>query len=184
MWYSAAWSVEARGSFRAAVRAACGHPIATSSPHTAQLLRRWLVSSVTLKAARAGWLALPHRAGSDAANFLQSADQLAYCDYRLTGQLLDASVGSVVMFDTPPRGELQRLSVFGTIPQATLLAERRTGARDISEAAVRVARRRVEALRSALRADELVVEVRCWLQSQMYHVQQCTQLAPICTTQT
>jgi hypothetical protein len=159
--YSAAWSTAVRESFRAAATAALLSSTAVESPEVTLILRIWTQSSVSLVAARRGWAELCQKSWTQIGTFQRQEDQHALCQYVLTGQLLDAQVGSSVMFDTPPKGEICHDPCFlQTITNAALMNECRTSKVDIVVAATKIARMRVQRLRAALKDGQLTVKVR------------------------
>jgi hypothetical protein len=164
VWYSAAWSTATRSSFQAAVSStlsALEHASEFCSHNVATILQRWLQATVSLPQARRSWSELSTDSMCFVANFLHSEDQLSLCDYMLTGQLLDASVGSTLMFVTPPKGELVlNLNMLATIPQKALVNGLREGTGDVVAVAVKVLRQRVQALRYALVGGNVSIEVR------------------------
>lgn len=109
VWYSAGWSRSTLAAFRAALAAAAEQARVQAQPEAVcRLLAHWQQQSVTLAAARSAWLADLGTQLSVTANFVRKADRLALAQYLLSGQLLDADVGSVVMFAVPKGGYGER----------------------------------------------------------------------------
>jgi tetratricopeptide (TPR) repeat protein len=106
VWYSAAWSSLSLVWFRRAIAyvlEGTGSLSGTSHPDVRVLLQTWQSAKVTLEHARRRWVE-----GSpdtvkwrDIGNFRRVQDRTALCAYALSGQLLDATVGSVVMYALP-----------------------------------------------------------------------------------
>ena len=169
VWYSAAWSKATLAAFRAAVSdllqrggADNAHGATQRQPEVAALLRVWQLRDVPLAAARKQWLSDIDRKWYEIATFTKRADRDALCAYMLTGQLLDAEVGSVCMFVQPPEFPSQRSldeSVFHNIP-AQILWRRRRETPDIVAAAVAHLREGIKALAERVAAGKITVELR------------------------
>ncbi|MEW5312491.1 MAG: hypothetical protein WDW38_004122 [Sanguina aurantia] len=113
VWYSSAWSTATLNSFRTALTAVLtesvikgksgvGKGSASSLPPEVQkLLQHWQLTDVSLAASRAQWLDSQKNTNAWIGSFKRKADRLALCSYLITGQLLEADVGSVVMFGIP-----------------------------------------------------------------------------------
>jgi hypothetical protein len=89
-------------AFRAALGEVLECPQQQLPAEVAALLRHWQVHDVSLAASRRQWLdSTTDTQSTEIANFKQQQDRMAMCAYIITGQLLDADVGSVVMFAVP-----------------------------------------------------------------------------------
>jgi hypothetical protein len=134
VWYSAAWSHATAAAFAAAVDellarggADNAHGATERNVEVERLLRKWQRCEVPLATARKQWLEGLGHMWRQIGNFTHAADRDALCTYVLTGQLLDAEVGSVCMFalPDPPFGERSNNeSVFQSIPVEQLWARR------------------------------------------------------------
>lgn len=93
------------GSYRCNSFLAAARPRPSSRPplppSVATLLRHWQGADVPLARARAAWLDACSHSGVPIANWKRREDRLGLSAYWLTGQLLEADVGSVVMFAVP-----------------------------------------------------------------------------------
>ncbi|KAJ3066660.1 hypothetical protein HDU98_010057 [Podochytrium sp. JEL0797] len=101
VWYSAAWSRDTLACFRRALASLLAPAKNSPSPHVRALLVHWQGSSVTLRESRRLWLDNHSKSWAWIGTFRREADRLALCEYFLTGQILEADVGSVVMFAVP-----------------------------------------------------------------------------------
>ena len=131
-------------------------------------LTLWRSAKVPLQVARREWLKRQVKSSANIANACCPQDQHELCAYRLTGQLLDASTGSVPMFallDLPDKqfDYTDEEEILATIAPRTLMDTYRglkAGSRTLMTAGVAVVRRRVEALRVAFQAGTLRVQVQ------------------------
>lgn len=169
VWYSAAWSAATLTAFRTAVTdllqrggADNAHGAAQRHPEVAALLRAWQLRDVPLSLARKQWLKELGHTWTEIAAFTKRADRDAMCAYILTGQLLEADVGSVCMFVLPPGFPSQRAlneCVFHCIPVQQLWRRRRD-APDVVAAAVAHLRHGIADLGARVTAGKLTVELR------------------------
>jgi hypothetical protein len=168
VWYSAAWTRKTLDAFRRGLlHLICGNSkvLGADHPDVKALLLHWQSSgTVSLAAARSGWLEIT----TDLArwrligNFKDPNDRMALCTYSLTGQLLDADVGSVVMFTFPAgyQGTLATNdSVFNTISLTHLMAERQTST-DVVQAAVEYLRKGIQKVSALIKNGSILVDVR------------------------
>lgn len=65
------------------------------------LLRHWQAEEVSLAKARKLWFRGQTTSNCNMGSFKAKGDRMALCAYAITGQLLEAEVGSVVMFAVP-----------------------------------------------------------------------------------
>lgn len=170
VWYSAAWSLGTRASFRAALRdllsPACarvtgGLDGSTIPSAVLAFLRHWSLADVSLAAAREGWLDRQGSPLSFIGNFKRARDRHSLCAYVLTGQLLTAEVGSAVMFGMPEElgvvspGE----SFLQTIPFFELAKAHSNATCDVVETCVRIVRSRIAALSHQMRRGAVCVQL-------------------------
>ena len=103
VWYSAAWSKATLAAFREALSQVLAATRQQQLPEEVlALLRHWQLHDVSLAASRKSWLdSMTETHSGEIANFKRKEDLMAMCSYVVTGQLLDADVGSVVMFALP-----------------------------------------------------------------------------------
>jgi hypothetical protein len=103
VWYSSAWSHATLAAFRAALaRVAAPSQGRHMAAAVAVILRHWQQHDVCLASSRQRWLAsMTGTHAAEIGSFRMKGDRMAMCSYILTGQLLDADVGSVVMFALP-----------------------------------------------------------------------------------
>jgi hypothetical protein len=112
VWYSAAWSSATLAAFRAALSDLLS-PQGPQLPATVlAFLQHWqLHDNVPLAASRQQWLeTMKGDHADEIGNFKELEDRMAMCSYVLTGQLLEADVGSVVMFSLPTREDEKALN--------------------------------------------------------------------------
>jgi hypothetical protein len=108
-WYSAAWSRATLVAFRSALEEVLAPARSQHLPAAVlRFLRHWRAHDVPLATSRKLWLrSMTDTITTELANCKQREDRMAMCSYILTGQLLDAEVGSVAMFAVPEgEGEL------------------------------------------------------------------------------
>eukprot|EP00775_Hariotina_reticulata_P007641 gene7641-7843_t len=168
-WYSAAWSNCTCQAFRSALTKVLldqqqAQQQGAPSKEVLSILQHWHTHNISLAASRSKWLDSQPQALTYVANFKRKADRLALCRYIMTGQLLEADVGSVMMFAVPEghRDRALRENVLQTLGSRTLLQQvARGGARgpDIMEVAVGMLRRQVESLVGLLKAGAVTAEV-------------------------
>ena len=106
VWYSAAWSSKTLVAFRRAVAFVLDgrtHLTGALHPDVRVLLQTWQSAKVSLQAARSAWLDMSpdEIKWRDIGNFKRKEDRMALCAYSISGQLLEATTGSVVMFVLP-----------------------------------------------------------------------------------
>ncbi|KAG9402224.1 hypothetical protein AC1031_006845 [Aphanomyces cochlioides] len=122
VWYSSAWSERTLRQFRAAVLSVLSHDW---PPSVEQLLAWWHQHTPTLAQARREWLGKTDHASLDPlANAASPQSRALLLSYLFTGQLLEATVGSVTMCCLPPGFESSRgrdESVLQTIPWSDLV---------------------------------------------------------------
>lgn len=170
MWYSAAWAERTVPHFRTAVvKLLKSRKALKYGDNVRAWLERWRDAKVPLKLARREWLKRQVDSCCFIGNAAHERDRHALCMYRLTGQILDATTGSVPMFalveeDGAWSNYACHESLLNTVTPEALLAEYGKLAdggdeRTMVAAAVEVARRRVQALQSALSAQVLTIEV-------------------------
>ena len=167
VWYSSAWSSETLNYFESAVKWLLeGNSSLTgvSHPDVQQILRIWkfasIKKSVKLSHARSGWLKLStdYVLWRLIGNFKQSADRDALCLYCITGQLLDASYGSVVMFAHPSiKTDFQH--VFQTISLEDLMTAKNNRAKDITEAAITHLRKGIQQLIQKYKENRIIINL-------------------------
>lgn len=166
VWYSAAWSDTALRHFHDAVAAVVSTG-RTLSGDVRRWLDAWSNARVPLPTSRREWLKRQVKSSSGIANALSCRDQHELCSYRLTGQLLDASTGSVAMCVVPqnlekPVDHTDEEHILDTIPPEVLMAAYRgldAAERTLLGAGIGVARRRVHALKAALAEGRLSLQV-------------------------
>lgn len=168
VWYSAAWSSKTLVAFRQAVTLVLEGKTkltGTSHPDVRVLLQTWQSEKVSLAHARNAWLdknpdEIKWRA---IGNFRRAADRKALCAYSISGQLLEATMGSVVMFVLPP-GYMGCLAVdeqvFECISSRYLLDRCRTGASDIVTATIAHLREGITKLLEWVLQGSLIMDVR------------------------
>ncbi|MEW5302765.1 MAG: hypothetical protein WDW36_005513 [Sanguina aurantia] len=174
VWYSSAWSTATLECFRGALTAVltgslskgtsgAGERRASSLPAEVQtLLQHWQLTDVSLAASRAQWLDSQKNTHAWIGSFKRKADRAAICSYLITGQLLDADVGSVVMFGIPAGfgTHAQDESFLQTIDFGELLST--LGQHhylNVVTAAVKILRERVGRLQSCVVAGRVTLEV-------------------------
>ena len=170
VWYSAAWSKSAEVYFRKAVAKLIEGQSYTAeelysspalrSPKVMALLRHWLLHSVSLEKARADWLEYPIL-NDEIVNFLKMEDRLALSTFILTGQLLEADVGSITMFSIPSHEKVQRALreyFMYCIDERALFEERKRNS-DIIAAAVACLRTSISRLRTLINQREVTVVI-------------------------
>lgn len=162
VWYSAAWTVETQADFVSAVAEVLRED--AEEPEVRVWLQAWRGAPVPLRDARREWL---DRQVGDNPETLQlnlETDWRAMTRYRLTGEILGGSVGSAVFFTRPRQPTLRPEFTapedfwFPMAPEA-LAAQRLRGGTFVA-AAIAIARSRVAALRSALDAGAVTLQVR------------------------
>jgi hypothetical protein len=168
VWFSAGWMKATLQAFRRGLsRLLSGDSkiLEATHPDVEALLLHWQsCGTVSLATARSGWL----EKSTDLTywrligNFKDSNDRMALCSYSLTGQLLDADVGSVVMFSLPYgyMGKLTRNeSVFTTISLRNLMNERQSST-DVVEAVAKYLRKGIQKISILIKDGLLLVDVR------------------------
>lgn len=162
MWYSAAWTDSTQADFRSAVA-----EVLQEGAHEAQVrvwLEAWRDAEVPLWVSRREWLSRQVGDAPEALQLVLETDWRAITRYRLTGEILGGTVGSVVLFARPrvpsrrPEFTSPEDFWFSMAPEA-LAAQRLKGGNFVA-AATTIARRRVAALRSALATGSVTVQVR------------------------
>eukprot|EP00798_Chlamydomonas_sp_ICE-L_P029353 gene29353-12439_t len=157
--YSSAWKASTRTTFRTALSSLTNQARTSKSRGSKgqagrvppQSRRMWMES------VNAGYI-------GSVANFKRKVDRLALCSYIVTGQLLEAEVGSTVMFAVPRHfGELALDEKFlQTLSTSEIFGEmKKHQERDIIGAGVELLRFRMERLGRFLRAGHVQVDV--WL---------------------
>lgn len=168
VWYSSAWGSKTLIMFRQAVRFVLdGRSNLTGVLHfdVRVLLELWQHSKVCLADARSAWLkATPDEIKwRDIGNFKRISDRIALCSYSISGQLLEATMGSVVMFVLPP-GYLGGLAlnerVFECISLQQLTDRCLGGAPDIMAATVSHLREGIEKLLDWVQNGRVIIDVR------------------------
>ncbi|CAK4506797.1 unnamed protein product [Aphanomyces euteiches] len=159
VWYSSAWSERTLRQFRAAVVSVLSHDW---PPSVAQLLAWWHQHTPTLAQARREWLGKTDHASLDPlANAASPQSRAHLFDYLFTGQLLEATVGSVTMCCLPPGFESscgRDESVFQTIPWSDLVDAIEDG--DLVAAATTTLRHKLRGLQENMMRGKIVVDIR------------------------
>ncbi|MEW5312496.1 MAG: hypothetical protein WDW38_004127 [Sanguina aurantia] len=183
VWYSAAWSAATLKAFRAAVTimvaesacdANCGCPSCRGgggsgsrqrrepSPFQA-LMQHWLAADVPLAVAREKWMdSIACRNHFWIGNFTRKMDRMALGSYLLTGQLGDASVGSVVMFALPHgAGERAQNEHFLTTIPFVELTESMNNHKslDTVEVGMKMLRKGISRLRTLVMRERISLQV-------------------------
>ena len=168
VWYSAAWSSSTLVAFRRAVTHVLegGTKLTgVSHPDVRVLLQVWQSAKIPLAQARKLWLEnTPDEIKwRDIGNFKRVADRKALCAYSISGQLLEATMGSVVMFVLPP-GYMGVMTpdqrVFECISFNDLIDRCRAGAPDIVTATIAHLREGITKLLDWVRKGKMVMDVR------------------------
>ncbi|KAF0691737.1 Aste57867_17093 [Aphanomyces stellatus] len=164
VWYSAAWLRRTLDDFAAAVRGVLSGLSSPAFSTVALLLRHWQDQSPTLAVARRTWLAKTTAAALDPiANSIEARHRAYLTDYFLTGELLDASVGSVTLCCLPPMFESTshtNESALASIDATQLLAAAVASNGDVVAAFVRLRRRHIGLLQRHLLAGHVVIDIR------------------------
>ena len=168
VWYSAAWSSNTLVAFRRAVTLVLegGTKLTGAShPDVRVLLQTWQSAKVSLARARSLWLeSTPDEIKwRDIGSFKRAADRKALCAYSISGQLLEATMGSVVMFELPLGymggiGADQR--VFECITFKDLIDRCLAGASDIVTATIDHLRGGITKLIEWVQKGKVVMDVR------------------------
>ncbi|KAG9402223.1 hypothetical protein AC1031_006844 [Aphanomyces cochlioides] len=159
VWYSSAWSERTLRQFRAAVLSVLSHDW---PPSVEQLLAWWHQHTPTLAQARREWLAKINNESLDPlVNAMSPQTRAHLFDYVFTGQLLEATVGSVTMCCLPPGFESSRgrdESVLQTIPWSDLVDSIEDG--DLVAAAITTLRLKLRRLQENMMSGKIVVDIR------------------------
>ena len=170
VWYSTCWSLSAESSFKRAVSSLIEGKSSPSvelhsspalhSPQVAALLRHWLLHSVPLEKARSAWLEHPI-SNDEIANLMKKDDRLALASFILTGQLLEADVGSITMFSLPVTERIHRaLEEFFiySIDEVSVFKKRKETP-DIISAALACLRSSISRLRTLISSQNVYVVI-------------------------
>ncbi|KAL3896998.1 MAG: hypothetical protein SGCHY_003714 [Lobulomycetales sp.] len=166
---SSCWSYQTVGFFRLGIQSlkSC---FAQYGPEVEQIISGWLdvVSNSSslplLKTARTKWLEkIDTSIFSPCLNALDREARGHLVDYFLTGQLLDANVGSVCMFASPSEYLVSRSrneSCFHVFSDHDLVSECQHHNGDFVNAAVQILRRRIIHLKSHVLSGKIKIEVQ------------------------
>lgn len=107
VWYSSCWNSRTLCDFRTAISSILTDKKVDSRsvghPEVRFLLEHWLPAKVSIATARSLWLnnSPDTVKWRKIGNFNRPRDRKALCQYLMTGQVLEATLGSVVMFSLP-----------------------------------------------------------------------------------
>jgi hypothetical protein len=151
VWYSAAWSSKTMDSFRRSIANVLQND--TISEAVRALLRNWRKANISLRVARSKWLESQKCTWSYIGTFHRKSDRLALCRYYLTGEFLDAQVGSVVMFS-------QTVSIEGdenALNSTKVTDMLKHGPDDLVSNWISITRERIARLKRKVEAKEVII---------------------------
>lgn len=161
VWYSSAWTRKTENLFLASVSNILDSGVCQDTD-VLFFLSHWFVSKATLKMSRDMWLSVSTDSAMFIANFKREIDRNALISYRLTGQVLDAEVGSIVMCCNPSGlGDLAlNLEFLQTIYYPTLAEKWSNSRSSILEVGTAIALSRISTWMQHLKNGNVEVEVR------------------------
>ena len=161
VWYSCAWTQTTESLFLSSVSNILDSGVCQDAD-VFFFLTHWLVNKATLKEARDLWLSSSTDSTMVIANFTRERDRNALISYRLTGQLLEAQVGSIVMCCNPPGlGDLAMNLEFLQTIYYPLLAKKWSKSRsNIIEVGITIGLSHISTWMQHLKRGNVEIEVR------------------------
>jgi hypothetical protein len=160
VWYSSCWSEPTLKHFKASLDEAIKN---CSDMDVLEILGYWKnVEPPSIKVARDEWLSkISSGSLGPASNCLtESRNSLTF--YFITGQLLDASVGSVVMFQLPEHLKFKRSideSVFHSLDLKTMVFHAKQNGGDFVKGAVSILRVAIGELNKKVRTGSISIKI-------------------------